>query len=140
MVEGASGSRSLPLILARELASNLSTPMFLVDAEGTLVYLNDAAELFVGRTLVEIGEITGVEFGNRLQLQATDGQPMRPHDSPAGIAFFQRRPAHQVVLATCFDGETRVVNATAYPLFGVQNELHGVVTVFWPPDERNGNV
>jgi PAS domain-containing protein len=138
MVEGASGSKSLPLILARELASNLSTPMFLVDAVGTLVYLNDAAELFVGRTLAEIGEITGVEFGEQLQLQTADGTPMRPHDSPAGIAFFQRRPAHKVVLATCFDGETRVVNATAYPLFGVQNELHGVVTVFWPPDERNG--
>jgi PAS domain-containing protein len=138
MVEGANGSRSLPLILARELASNLSTPMFLVDAEGTLVYLNDAAELFICRTLVEIGEITGVEFGEQLQLQTPEGTPMRPHDSPAGIAFFQRRPAHKVVRATCFDGETRVVNATAYPLFGAQNELHGVVTVFWPPDERNG--
>src|SRR5262245_66632513 len=109
MVEGASGSRSLPLILARELASNLSTPMFLVDAEGTLVFLNDAAELFVGRTLPEIGEITGIEFGDRLQLQTADGQPMRPHDSPEGIALFQRRLEHKVVRASCFDGETRVV-------------------------------
>ena len=35
--------KSLPLILARELASNLATPMFLLDADGILVYFNDAA-------------------------------------------------------------------------------------------------
>ena len=38
------GPKSLPLILARELAANLSTAMFLLDATGTLVYFNDAAE------------------------------------------------------------------------------------------------
>ena len=26
---------------------------------------------------------------------------------------------------------TREVQATAYPLFGAADELHGVVTVFW---------
>ena len=36
--------KSLPLILARyDAASNLATPMFLLDADGTLVYFNDAA-------------------------------------------------------------------------------------------------
>ena len=45
------GPRSLPLILSRELAANLSTPMFLIDAEGTLVYCNEAAELMLGRSV-----------------------------------------------------------------------------------------
>jgi PAS domain-containing protein len=132
-------SKSLPLILARELASNLSTPMFLLDATGMLVFLNDAAELLVGRTFAELGEIPGLEFGEMLQLRHADDSPMRRRDSPAGIAFFQRRPAHKLVRATCFDGATRDVNATAYPLFGAQQELHGVVTVFWPPDSSNGD-
>ena len=43
-----SGPRSLPLILARELAANLATPMFLIDADGQLAYCNDAAELMLG--------------------------------------------------------------------------------------------
>ena len=43
-VVSPSGPKSLPLILARELASNLSTAMFLLDAAGTLVYFNDSAE------------------------------------------------------------------------------------------------
>ena len=58
---------------------------------------------------------------------------------PSGIAYFQRRPAHRQVRATCFDGVDRDFNATAYPLLGAQDELHGVVTVFWPPSELNGD-
>ena len=41
----AGSAKPLPLILARELASNLATPMFLLDANGMLVFYNDAAEL-----------------------------------------------------------------------------------------------
>jgi PAS domain-containing protein len=133
-------SKSLPLILARELASNLSTPMFLLDAAGMLVYLNDAAELLVGRTFAEIGELSGPEWGEVLQLRYPDDTPMRRRDSPAGVAFFQRRPAHKRVRVRCFDGQTREVQATAYPLFGAQEQLHGVVTVFWPPHEASGDM
>jgi PAS domain-containing protein len=134
-----SASKSLPLILARELATNLSTPMFLLDSRGMLVYFNDAAEVLIGRTIVEIGEISGVDFGEALQLRDAGGAPMRRRDSPSGIAYFQRRPAHREVRATCFDGVDRDFSATAYPLLGAEGELHGVVTVFWPPSELNGD-
>ena len=43
----------------------------------------------------------------------------------------------RVVRATCFDGATREVQATAYPLVGGNDELHGVVTVFWQLTDRN---
>jgi len=124
-------SRSLPLILARELATNLSTPMFLLDALGTLVFYNEAAERLIGRTFAEMGEIPGLEFGDLLDLREVDDAPMRRRDSPAGVAFFERRPAHKLVRCSCFDGVTREVQATAYPLVGAADELHGVVTVFW---------
>ena len=129
----------MPLILARELATNLSTPMFLLDSRGILVYFNDAAEAFIGRSLAELGELSGVDFGEALQLRDAGGAQMRRRDSPSGIAYFQRRPAHRKVRATCFDGVDRDFNATAYPLLGAQDELHGVVTVFWPPSELNGD-
>ena len=90
-------SKSLPLILARELASNLSTPMFLLDGEGMLVYCNDAAELLIGRSMAELGELTGLEFGEQIDLRHSDGTPMSGADSPAGVAFFERRPAHRRV-------------------------------------------
>jgi len=123
--------KSLPLILARELGSNLATPMFLIDAAGTLVFYNEAAELLIGRPFAELGEIPALDFGEELQLSESDGSPLRRRDTPAGIAFFERRPAHKLVMATAYDGVRRNVEVTAYPLFGAANDMHGVLTVFW---------
>jgi hypothetical protein len=131
----ANGGRSLPLILARELAANLATPMFLIDAAGTLVFYNEAAELMLGKTFAEMGEITAEQFGTMLDLAEPDGTPMRKSDSPAGIAFFQRAPSHKLVIATTLDGKRATFEATAYPLFGRTEEMHGVLTVFWEAKE-----
>lgn len=131
---GSGGPRSLPLILARELAANLATPMFLLDTAGVLVFYNDAAALLIGKPFGELDTLTGVEFGHLLQLCDLDGVPVRGRDTPAGIAYFEHRPGHRTLVATGLDGERRTVNATAYPLFGTTHELHGVVTVFWPAE------
>jgi PAS domain-containing protein len=132
--------KSLPLILARELGSNLATPMFLIDAAGTLVFYNEAAELLIGRPFAELGEVPALEFGEVLELSDSDGSPLRRRDTPAGIAFFERRPAHKLVMATAYDGVRRRVEATAYPLFGAVDDMHGVLTVFWevrtPPEDE----
>jgi PAS domain-containing protein len=127
----AGDAKSLPLILARELASNLATPMFLIDAGGTLVFFNEAAELLIGRSFAELGEIPALEFGAVLELTERDGSPVRRRDTAAGIAFFQRRPAHRTLMATGYDGVRRLVDTTAYPLFATTDEMHGVVAVFW---------
>ena len=52
-------------------------------------------------------------------------------DSPSGIAYYERRPAHKRLVATAFDGVRREYEATAYPLLGGNGEMHGVVAVFW---------
>jgi PAS domain-containing protein len=125
------GAKPLPLILARELASNLATPMFLLDARGMLVFYNDAAALLIGKPFGEMGEIPAEEFGAVLQSKTPEGEPVRRRDTPSGIAFFERRPAHRTLAVTAYDGVRRLVHATAYPLFGSTSEMHGVVSVFW---------
>ncbi len=131
MATSAGEPKSLPLILARELGSNLATPMFLIDSAGTLVFYNEAAELLIGRPFAEIGELPALDFGDELGLSDSDGSPLRRRDTPAGIEFFERRPAHKLVMATGYDGVRRHVEATAYPLLGATDDLHGVLTVFW---------
>jgi hypothetical protein len=43
------------------------------------------------------------------------------------------------VLATAYDGTRRAYQATAYPLFAAEDEMHGVVAVFWEVgDDRDG--
>jgi hypothetical protein len=105
--------------------------MFLLDAEGMLVYYNDAAEQLIGKPFAELGEISSADFGDALQLSEPDGTPLRRRDTPAGVAFFQHRATHRELLATGYDGIRRRVQVTAYPLFGTTNEMHGVVNVFW---------
>jgi PAS domain-containing protein len=128
---GGGAGHSLQLILAREFAANLATPMFLIDAEGTLVFFNEAAEMLLGKTHAEVGAIDASEFGAMLQMAELDGTPIRRRDSPAGIAFFQGEPSHKTLLATGLDGTRRRYEVTAYPLFGRVGEMHGVLTVFW---------
>ena len=105
--------------------------MFLIDALGLLVFYNDAAALLIGRSFGELGEIPAEEFGAVLDLKTLDDKPLRRRDTPAGIALFERRPAHRTLAATGYDGVQRLVHNTAYPLFGSTAEMHGVVSVFW---------
>ena len=58
--------------------------------------------------------------------------------SPAGVAFYERRPAHCITQVKMLDGTHRLVEATAYPLFGAGETLHGVVTVFWQIAQADG--
>ena len=140
MSSDSSGARSLPLILAREFAANLATPMFLIDAQGVLVFYNDAAALLLGKSFGELGEIPAEDFGAALDLATPEGGPIRRRDSPAGVAFFEHRPAHATVLATAYDGVRRTYEATAYPLFAAAGDMHGVISVFWEerPAEDGG--
>src|SRR5262249_9600731 len=124
-------AKSLPLILARELASNLATPMFLMDSAGMLVYYNEAAELLIGRPFAELGEIPAAEFGEMLKLRDSDGSPLHPSDTASALPFAERGDAHRAHRATGYNGVERAVEATAFPLFGEADEMHGVVTVFW---------
>ena len=130
---------NLPLILARELASNLATPMFLVDNRGLLVFYNDAAEILMGKPFAELGTVDALEWGSVLQMSERDGTPVRRRYSPAGIAFAERRPSHQQLLVSGYDGVRRAVEATAYPLLGAHDELHGVVGVFWEAATSDGS-
>ena len=45
---GRTQNRPLPLILARELASNVATAFLVLDRDGTLIFFNDRAEQIIG--------------------------------------------------------------------------------------------
>jgi PAS domain-containing protein len=130
--------KPLQLILARELASNLATPMTIMDARGMLVFYNDAAAQLIGKPFAEIGEIPSEEFGAVLRMKTLDGRVLRRRESPSGVSFNEHRPSHQTHYATGYDGVEHLVHSTAYPLFGTNGEMHGVVSVFWEVADQEG--
>jgi PAS domain-containing protein len=123
--------KHLVLILAREFASMLATPMFVADENGRLVFFNEPAEAFFGQSFAETGEISAEEWTS-LFAPATDvGDPLPFDARPSGIAFKHRRPAHGTLQVTRADGQTREIASSAFPLFARAEEFVGVISIFW---------
>jgi PAS domain-containing protein len=123
--------KNVVLILAREFATRLATPMFIADAEGNLVFFNEPAEEVLGRSFGEAGEISADEWGSLFQVEDMEGRPLPLEENPGGVALLERRPAHARLRITGLDGTPRSLFVTAFPLFGRADELLGVVSVFW---------
>jgi hypothetical protein len=119
------------LILAREFASNLATPIYIADVDETLVYFNEPAEQIAGRSFAETGEIPVREWAAMLTPLGIDGEPLPREQMPGGIAFTERRPAHGNLCITGLDGVKREIATTAFPLFGPDEEFHGIMVIFW---------
>ena len=86
--------KSLVLILAREFASNLAMPIYIADADETLVYFNEPAERIAGRSFAETGEMPVRHWTRLLVPRGADGAELSREEMPGGIAFIERRPAH----------------------------------------------
>jgi PAS domain-containing protein len=127
--------KHLVLILAREFASNLATPMLLTDGDGTLVFFNEAAEPIVGRTFAEAGEMSFEEWSAKSAARTLEGRPLPVERRAAGVALYERRPAHQQLLITGLDGSERQIELTAFPLFAHGDEFLGIVMIFWALEE-----
>lgn len=125
--------KNLALILTRELASNLATPLFLVDPNGTLVFYNEPAEAVLGRRYAEAGELKADEWGGTLFDPRDDesGQSLTLEELPLGFALVKRRPAHRRIRITGLDGAHRTIEVTAFPLFARSDEFVGAVAIFW---------
>ena len=127
--------KHLALIIARELASQLATATFVADAEGTLVFYNEAAEAILGRSFAEAGTMPAEGWGSQFVLEELDGTPMPLDRMPAGIALLEQRPAHGQLWMTGLDGERRMLNITAVPLFASASEFVGMIALFWQADD-----
>jgi PAS domain-containing protein len=127
--------KHLVLILARELASNLATPAAIADADGTVVFFNEAAEAVVGETFAEADSLSVEQWTARFDPRSFDAEPLPLERRPPGIALRERRPAHERYLVTSLDGVERTISVTAIPLFAHADEFVGVMAIFWRDED-----
>ena len=129
--------KHLALIIARELASQIATATFISDAEGNLVFYNEAAEAILGRTFAEAGTMPAEGWASEFLLEDVDGTPLPLERMPAGIALLEQRPAHGKLWMTGLDGERKLLAVTAVPLFASATEFVGMIALFWQstPDD-----
>jgi len=123
--------KDLVLILARDMAARLATPMFVVDSVGTLVFFNEAAEGLLGDTFADVGELPAERWAETFRSVDEDGRPIPRRELPLGIALLEGRPAHRTLDLIGADGVTRHISATAIPLQRHPGQTVGAVAVFW---------
>ena len=128
--------KPLELILARNLLTNLSTPGFLGDERGALVFYNEAAGAMVGIPFEEVGRMDREEWGARIGPFDSAGEQLPPEDAPLMIALRERRPVHALIYIHSAAGETHYVEVSALPLTS-DEDIIGVMGIFWPMPESS---
>jgi PAS domain-containing protein len=123
--------QNLVLILARELADKLATPMWVVDQDGRLLYFNEGAADTLGMSFGEAGHITVDRLAAEFKPTDADGNPLGLGELPLGVALREHQPAHGVFHITDREGASRSIAATAIPLFAHPSQFVGAVAIFW---------
>jgi PAS domain-containing protein len=123
--------KDIELILARQLASYLSMPIFLVDSEGNLLFYNEPAEAMLGRRFQETGEMTAHEWSTLFVPTDGQGKPLAPDELPLPMALASKQPVHRDFWIRGLDGISRHLNVTAIPLVGIAGRFLGGMSLFW---------
>jgi PAS domain-containing protein len=133
----AVSQRPLELILARNLMSALSTPAFLVDEGGLLVFYNEAAGTMLGKRFEELGTVGPREWGAIFGPFDEAGEPIPYDELPLVVAVRDGRPAHAEFEIRSADGARHRVEASAFPILTAHGSQGGIA-LFWPAGATNG--
>ena len=121
----------IELIQARALISSLSTPAFLVDDDGALMFYNEAAEGLLGLRFEEAGRMAPDEWGTRFRPRVPGGRELSVEELPLTIALRQGRPGHARMEITGADGSDHDIEVSAIPIVRGGSQ-RGAFAIFWP--------
>lgn len=111
--------------------SALSTPAFLVDEGGLLVFYNEAAGMLLGKRFEELGTVGPQEWGSLFGPFDESGEPIPYDDLPLVKAVRAGRPAHAELTVRSTDGTQHEVEVSAFPILTAHGS-QGAIAVFWP--------
>ncbi len=123
--------KPIELILARNLMSSLSTPAFLVDEGGVLIFYNEAAGSLLGRRYEELGKVGPDEWGSLFGPFDDAGEPLPYDELPLVVAVRNGRPAHASFRIRTADGAMQAIEASAFPILTAHGS-QGAIALFWP--------
>jgi PAS domain-containing protein len=128
-------AKAVELILLRQLLSRLPLPASLVDAEGTVVYVNPATERLLGFDFGEKGEFPISHLRELVDPRGPDESHMDVRDMPLVVALHDRRPQQYQMIIHDRAGVPHRIVTTALPLDGQGGISLGAMNFFWEVDE-----
>jgi PAS domain-containing protein len=123
--------KEIEVILARQLASHLALPIFIIDPQGTLLYYNEYAEMLLGRHFEVTGEMPASEWSTIFEPTDEQGAPIPPEALPLMVALTQRQAAHGSLWIRGLDQVKRHIDVMALPLVGQADRFLGAIAIFW---------
>jgi hypothetical protein len=130
-----SNQQPIEIILLRQWASHMATPIWIAGTRGELLYYNEPAEKALGRRFDEAGPMRLRDLPTIFNTTTPDGEPISEADLPLAKALLERQPAHLRVRITALDGATRLLDITAVPLIVQGGAYLGAMAMFWEPKE-----
>jgi PAS domain-containing protein len=127
---------AIEMILMKQLAVHLTTPILVVDPVGDLVFYNEAAESILGKRFDEVGTIRRQEWMDKFQPQDNDGIIIAPENRPLTRAVDKNEATQLRFWITGLDGVRREVEGIAFPMFGQSGRKLGAVGIFWQTESR----
>ena len=122
---------SLEMILLRQLASYLASPIWIMDESGDLLYYNEPAEELLGVQFDDAGPIQAADLAAMFKITDLNGDPLPNSELPVVAALTTRLPAHRAVQFHGLDGVLRQVEVTATPVVGQGDRFLGAFATFW---------
>ena len=129
--------RPLELILARNLLSTLSTPAFLVNQPGDIVFYNEAAGAVLGRRFEENGAMYAEDWVQTFGPIDREGNPIPVEEQPLTAALRRNRPGHsRHRIRSLAGGNEYDVEVSGVPVIGGDGFV-GAMVFFWVADGGN---
>jgi PAS domain-containing protein len=125
------GQKPIELILARNLISSLSTPAFLVDEGGVLIFYNEAAGSLLGKRFEEVGKVGAPQWGSIFGPIDEGGEPIAYDELPLVVSVRNGRPAHERMRIRSADGAQHEIEVSALPIL-TPHGSRGGIAFFWP--------
>lgn len=130
--------KPLELILARNFLTSLSTPAFLTDGSGALIFYNEAAGALLGISFEESGRMEANDWGHRLAPFDEGGQLAPIEERQMTKALRRGKPAHGHFKIRSARGEQFEIEASALPIVA-EGAQEGAMIFFWAQnDSRAG--
>ena len=122
--------RPLELILARNFLTSLSTPAFLVDEAGGIIFYNEAAGGLLGISFEEFGHTSAEEWSRAIGPFGENGDALPIEDLPTTKALRRGRPAHGMFTIHSVKGDVYEIESTALPIVA-EGGQEGAMIFFW---------